>query len=144
MINYMYLIVLSAIIGAPIPFMKKDLLQDFSSFEQIIYTNILLLSVFIPLYYIYEKRSFQQFIDKSNSKSFNKLLLYSFIVGSGLIISGIILQNYDSVIRFKSYQRSLSVILLTIVGCCIYEEKFTMNMFLGILLILFGMYLLDK
>ena len=80
--------------------------------------------------------------DLSGSKK--SVILYSLIVGSGLIISGIILQNYDSVIRFKSYQRSLSVILLTIVGCCIYEEKFTMNMFLGILLILFGMYLLDK
>jgi|TARA_B100002051_G_C16695439_1_gene617865 drug/metabolite transporter (DMT)-like permease len=139
-----YLIILSVIIGSPVVFIKQDILRDFSIFEQLIYTNIILLPVFILLYYLYEKKSLKTFLDKTKSTKFNKLLLYTLLIGIGLIISGVILQNINSVVRFKGIQRSLSIILLTLIGCCIYKEKFTMNMFSGIICILLGINLLEK
>ena len=139
-----YLIILSVIIGSPVVFIKQDILRDFSIFEQLIYTNIILLPVFILLYYLYEKKSLKTFLDKTKSTKFNKLLLYTLLIGIGLIISGVILQNINSVVRFKGIQRSLGIILLTLIGCCIYKEKFTMNMFSGIICILLGINLLEK
>lgn len=139
-----YLIILSVIIGSPVVFIKQDVLQDFSIFEQLIYTNIILLPVFILLYYLYEKKDIKTLLNKRKSGKLNQLLLYTFLIGVGLIISGNILQNINSVVKFKGIQRSLGIILLTLIGCCIYKEDFTINMFLGISCILLGIYLLEK
>ena len=55
-----------------------------------------------------------------------------------------ILKNEGEVIKFKSYQRSLSMILLVFIGQCLFNEKITFNIFLGIISIILGLYLIEK
>ena len=55
-----------------------------------------------------------------------------------------ILKNEGEVIKFKSYQRSLSMILLVFIGQWLFNEKITFNIFLGIISIILGLYLIEK
>ena len=142
--NIYYLIFLTVLLSSITPFMKRNILQEFSILEQIIYTNIIILIIVIPLYNFYEKKSMSYFLGKTRNKEFRNLFIYSLIIILALIVSGYILQTVDSVVRFKGVQRSLSIILLTIVGCCLFKEKFTITMFSGIFSILLGIYLLER
>ena len=143
--NIIYvLIIVTVLISSYTPFIKQEILNDFSILEQIIYTNIILLIITLPLYFFYEKKTCMYLLHKTKSEYFTKLIIYSLIIIVGLITSGYILQNFKSVIRYKGIQRSLSIILLTIIGCCIYKETFTIKMLSGIISILFGIYLLER
>jgi hypothetical protein len=141
--NIYYLIFLTVLISGITPFMKRNILREYSILEQIIYTNIIILIVIIPIYSYYEKKTLSYFVSQTKNKEFTNLLLYSLIIVVALVTSGYILQNVNSIIKFKGIQRSLSIILLTVVGCCIYKETFTLKMFSGIVCILLGIYLLD-
>ena len=142
--NLYYLIFFTVLISSLTPFMKRNILREFSILEQIIYTNIIILIIIIPIYSYYEKKTLSHFLKQTKNKEFTNLLLYSLIIIIALITSGYILQNFGSVIKFKGIQRSLSIILLTIAGCCIYKEAFTLKMLSGIICILLGIYLLDS
>ena len=138
-----YLIFLTVLISSITPFMKRNILREYSILEQIIYTNIIILIIIVPIYSYYEKKTLSYFVSQTKNKEFTNLLLYSLIIVVALVTSGYILQNVNSIIKFKGIQRSLSIILLTVAGCCIYKETFTLKMFSGIVCILLGIYLLD-
>jgi hypothetical protein len=142
--NFYSFVTILAILGAPIPFLKKDILSHVSIIEEMIFTSLFILCMIIPIYYLYEKKSMNHFISNISSYPIQKLIVYGSLILFLLFISGTILQNHDSIIQFKSYQRSINLLFITFIGCCIYHETFTKNTLLGILFVLFGMYLLDK
>ena len=132
------------ILGAPLPFLKTNILEDFSVIEQLIYSNLMLFIISLMIYFLYQKKELKSLLQKSRSNKMNQFSLFIVLVFITLIISGTILQKEGSVIKFKSYQRSLSMVLLVIIGMCLFNEKITFNMFLGIFTIILGLYLIEK
>ena len=66
------------------------------------------------------------------------------LVFLGLLVGGTILKKEGSVIRYKSFQRSLSIVLMLIIGMCLFKEKVTFHMCLGVGVTALGLYLIEK
>ena len=50
-------LLLSILIGAPIPFLKNEILKDFSVIELGIIGNLILVCMFLFIYFVYEKKN---------------------------------------------------------------------------------------
>ena len=72
------------------------------------------------------------------------MMIYVPLIICTLLIGNHILINEGTVIRYKSYQRSLSIILMLIIGVVIFGEKVSYNMCIGILMVSLGLYFIDK
>ena len=57
-------LLLSILIGAPIPFLKNEILKDFSVIELGLIGNFLLISLYIIVYVFYEKKEFTDLLKK--------------------------------------------------------------------------------
>jgi len=137
-------LLLSILIGAPIPFLKNEILKDFSVIELGLIGNFLLISLYIIVYVFYEKKGFTDLLKKKDSKKMPIFILFIILVFIGLLIGGTILKKEGSVIRYKSFQRSLSIVLMLIIGMCLFKEKITFNMCLGVGVTALGLYLIEK
>ena len=142
--NFYMLLIASIVIGSPIIFLKNDVLKDFSITEEVIYVSLSILTIVSIIYFFYEKKSLQDLIDKTKSDKIPKLLIYVSLLSITLLIGNHIIKTEGKVIRYKSFQRSLSLILMIILGYFIFGEKVTMNTCLGIGIILLGLYVLDR
>ena len=135
---------LSIIIGAPIPFLKNEILKDLSVIELGIFGNIILILLYTLAYIFYEKKGLTDLLKKKDSKKFPLFILFIILVFIGLLIGGTILKNEGKVIKYKSFQRSISIILMLIIGMCIFKEQITFNMSLGVGVTALGLYLIEK
>ena len=61
-----------------------------------------------------------------------------------LLIGNYIVKREGKVIRYKSFQRSLSLLLMIIIGHFIFGEKITYKTCLGIGIIVLGLFILDR
>jgi hypothetical protein len=142
--NFYNYLILSILVSAPVPFLKMDLLKDFNVIEQLVYSNFFLFIVFLTIYICYQKKPIKELFKKKKFDTIKSFTLFLIVVTLGLILNGYILKNEGEVIKFKSYQRSLSMILLVFIGQCLFNEKITFNIFLGIISIILGLYLIEK
>ena len=143
--NFYTLLILSIIIGSPIIFLKNDLLKSFSITEEILCVSIGILIIVSMIYFCYEGKTFQNLIDLlDGSKEKYKLILYISLIVITLLIGNHIVKTEGNVIRYKSFQRSLSLILMLVVGHVFFGEKITINTCWGIGIIIFGLYILDR
>ena len=142
--NFYMLLIASIVIGSPIIFLKNDVLKDFSITEEIICVSLSILMIISCIYFFYEKKSLQDLFNKTKSDKIPKLLIYVSLLSITLLIGNHIIKTEGKVIRYKSFQRSLSLILMIILGYFIFGEKVTMNTCLGIGIILLGLYVLDR
>ena len=141
--NFYTLLILSIIIGSPIIFLKNDLLKKLTITEEIMIVSLGIITIVSIVYFFYEKKSLQNLLNKENSEKY-KLCLYISLITITLLIGNYIVKSEGKVIRYKSFQRSLSLILMLILGHYIFGEKVTLNTCLGIGIIIFGLYILDK
>ena len=95
------------------------------------------------IHFIYEKNSLITLLEKSKKQKY-KLCLYIFLITVTLLISNYIVKREGKVIRYKSFQRSLSLILMLILGHTFFGEKVTINTCLGIGVIVLGLFILDR
>jgi len=135
---------LSILIGAPVPFLKNIILKDLSVIEEVLFSTSSLLIIFSIIYFIYEKKNLTDLFNKRTSKKMPIFILFAILVSIGLLIGGTILKKEGSVIRYKSFQRSLSIVLMLIIGMCLFKEKITFNMCLGVGVIALGLYLIER
>ena len=142
--DFYTLLIASIVIGSPIIFLKNDILKEFSISEEIMYVSLSLLIIVSCVYFFYEKKTLQNLLDKTKSDKIPKLLIYVSLLSITLLIGNYIIKTEGKVIRYKSFQRSLSLILMIILGYFIFGEKVTMNTCIGIGIILFGLYVLDQ
>ena len=138
------LLIASIVIGSPIIFLKNDVLKDFSITEEVIYVSLSILTIVSIIYFFYEKKSLQDLIDKTKSDKIPKLIVYVSLLSITLLIGNHIIKTEGKVIRYKSFQRSLSLIMMIILGYFVFGEKVTMNTCIGIGIIIFGLYVLDQ
>ena len=142
--NFYTLLIASIVIGSPIIFLKNDVLKDFSITEEVIYVSLSILTIVSIIYFFYEKKSLQDLIDKTKSDKIPKLIIYVSLLSITLLIGNHIIKTEGKVIRYKSFQRSLSLIMMIILGYFVFGEKVTTNTCIGIGIIIFGLYVLDQ
>ena len=135
---------LTILIGAPVPFLKNEILKDFSVVEQAIFSTSSLLIIFSIIYFVYEKKNFTDLFKKKDSKKMPLFILFSILVSVGLLVGGTILKKEGTVIKYKSFQRSISTVVMLIIGMCLFKEKITFNMCLGVGVIALGLYLIER
>jgi len=141
--NFYILLIAYIIIGSPIIFLKNDLLKRLTITEEIIIVSLGILTIVSIIYFGYEKNSLKNLISIGENNKY-KLCLYISLITITLLIGNYIVKNEGKVIRYKSFQRALSLILMLIIGHYIFGEKITMNTCWGIGIIIFGLYILDR
>ena len=141
--NFYILLIASIIIGSPIIFLKNDLLKSLTITEEIIIVSLGILAIVSFIYFGYEKNSLKNLISVGEENKY-KLCLYIALITITLLIGNYIVKSEGKVIRYKSFQRALSLILMLIIGHYIFGEKITMNTCWGIGIIIFGLYVLDR
>ena len=141
--NFFTLLISSIIIGSPIIFLKNDILKKFSITEEIIIVSLGILTIVSIIYFLYENNSLQNLLEKFKTEKY-KLCLYFSLITISLLIGNYIIKTEGKVIRYKSFQRALSLILMLILGHYIFGEKITINTCLGIGIIILGLYILDR
>ena len=142
--NFYTLLILSIIIGSPIIFLKNDILKKFSITEEIIYADIGILIIASSIYFLYEKKTMKNLLRHFYSDDIYKFILYVSLITISLLIGNYIIKTEGKVIRYKSFQRALSLIFMLILGHYVFGEKITINTCLGIGIIIFGLYVLDR
>ena len=141
--NFYSFLILSIIIGSPIIFLKNDLLKTFSITEEILCVSIGILIIVSIIYFLYEKKSLKNLINIGETQKY-KLCLYILLITVSLLIGNYIVKTEGKVIRYKSFQRSLSLILMLIIGHFYFNEYVTINTCLGIGIIIIGLFILDR
>jgi len=141
--NFYALLILLIIISSPIIFLKNSLLKTFSITEEIILVSNGILLIISIIYFFYEKKNIKNLIDIGKKEKY-KLILYITLITITLLIGNYIVKREGKVIRYKSFQRSLSLILMIIIGHSIFGEKVTYNTCLGIGIIILGLFILDR
>ncbi len=141
--NFYVLLIVSIIVGSPIIFLKNDLLKNLTITEEIIIVSTGILALVLFVYFFYEKKSLQNLFNKCSNEKY-KLCLYISLITITLLIGNFIVKSEGKVIRYKSFQRALSLILMLILGHYIFGEKITINTCWGIGIIIFGLYILDR
>lgn len=141
--NFYTLLIVSIIIGSPIIFLKNDLLKSLTITEEIIIVSLGILAIVSFIYFGYEKNSLKNLISVGEKNKY-KLCLYIALITITLLIGNYIVKTEGKVIRYKSFQRALSLILMLIIGHYVFGEKITINTCWGIGIIIFGLYVLDR
>jgi drug/metabolite transporter (DMT)-like permease len=140
-------LLLSVLIGAPIPFLKNEILKDLSVIEFGLIVNLLLGCMFFFFYFVYEKKNPEELLKTLKTLKTKKIkifLIFMILMFIGLLVRGTILKKEESVIRYKSYQRPLSTAMMLIVGVYLFNEKISLNMCLGVGVTALGLYLIEK
>ena len=141
--NFYALLIASIIIGSPIIFLKNDILKTFSITEEIIIVSLGILAIVSSIYFGYENNSLQNLISVGKKEKY-KLCLYISLITITLLIGNYIVKTEGKVIRYKSFQRALSLILMLIIGHYVFGERVNINTCLGIGIIIVGLYVLDR
>ena len=142
--NFYTLLIASIIIGSPIIFLKNDLLKKLSITEEIILVSLGILAIVSSIYSFYEKKSLKNLTRSLDSNIIYKFILYVFLITITLLIGNYIVKSEGKVIRYKSFQRALSLILMLILGHYVFGERVNINTCLGIGIIILGLFILDR
>ena len=142
--NFYTLLIASIVIGSPIIFLKNDMLKIFSITEEIILVSLGILAIVSSFYFCYEKKSFKNLTRNLDSDIIYKFILYVFLITTTLLIGNYIVKSEGKVIRYKSFQRALSLILMLMIGHYIFGERVTQNTCLGVGIIILGLFILDR
>ena len=142
--NFYILLIASIIIGSPIIFLKNDLLKKLSITEEIILVSLGILAIVSSIYFCYEKKSLKNLTRSLESNIIYKFILYVFLITITLLIGNYIVKSEGKVIRYKSFQRALSLILMLILGHYVFGERVNINTCLGIGIIILGLFILDR
>jgi drug/metabolite transporter (DMT)-like permease len=139
--NFELVLILLVIISSPITFIKKDILNDFSIFEEIIYTSFFIFIITLIVYFTYEKKSLNYLINKYiNSSILHKYLIYILLIVISLYIGNYIISKENKIIKYRAFKSSFSLILALIFSIFIFKEKINFNQLFGILIIILGIY----
>ena len=131
------------------PYFRKHILNSLESYEYL-FLNTFFVAFFVFLYFIYKLIFHDTFFDKIINKINNLTILqviYFMIIAFITITSSIVLINLDK--HFNTplinslLSKSISGILLLIVGIFIYKEKYNLKQIFGIFLTIVGLFLVS-
>lgn len=142
--NFYILVLIITILGSPIAFLKNEILKEISIKEEIIIVSFGILVITSLIYILYDNKSLIDILNIRNSPIMNKLIFYTLLISITLYLGNYIVQTQGKVIRFLSFRRSLSLILMILVGHLLFGEQITPNILLGIAIIILGLLVLDN
>ena len=130
------------------PVFKKNVMQSIDNYSFLL-LNTMFISIFVVLYFIYlnnKNVKFTQVVD--NCKSMNVVQIVSMILISFLTItSTILIMNMDqSSLSTTSVtiMKSISTIILVLLGIFIYKEKYNFTQIYGVILTMVGIYFISS
>lgn len=142
--NFYILLLISIIVSSPIVFLKNDILKKISITEEIILVSFSISVSVLLIYLFYEQKSLLDLQKITKSEVMPKIILYTILIVISLLLGNYIIKSEGKVIRYSTFRRALSLILLIILGHFIFKEKITKNTYIGIGIIILGLYVLDK
>lgn len=142
--NFYVLLLISIIVGSPIVFLRNDILKKISITEEVILVSIGILIIVSILYFLYEKKSLSDLQKITRSELMPKLILYTLLITISILLGNYIIKTEGKVIRYTTFRRSLSLILMLILGYFVFGERVNKNTCFGIGIIIFGLYILDR
>ena len=143
--NFYVLLFVVTLFGALSTYLKKDILEDCSILEEMLFTTIFILLGTIIFYVFYEKKSINYFVDliiKNKNNVTYKLLAFDLLVFFSIIIGGVILKN-EYVIKSMPYRTSMYLIAVALLAYIFENKQLTVHKLFGILVIIMGTFLLE-
>jgi len=131
------------------PYFRKHILNTLESHD-FLFINTLVISIFVFLFFCYKCIFHKTFKVKYMIKNFYKLSYSQYaciIILSLLTVSSSIFlyeldKNYNTPLLNSVFLRVGGIIALLLVGIFVFEEKYTYTQIAGVLLTLFGIYLI--
>jgi hypothetical protein len=140
--NFELILILLVVISSPITFIKKDILNQFSMFEEIICTSFFIFIITLIVYLIYEKKTINYLTNKyMNSFILPKYCVYILLIVVSLYIGNYIISKENKIIKYRSFKSSFTLILSLLLSIFIFKEKLLTNQLIGILIIISGIYI---
>ena len=143
--NFYILLFVVTLFGALSTYLKKDILQDCSILEEMMFSTMFILIGTILFYVFYEKKSISYFVDiitKNKNNVTYKLLAFDLMVFFSIIIGGVILKN-EYVIKSMPYRTSMYLIAVALLAYIFENKQLTIHKLLGITIIIMGTLLLE-
>ena len=143
--NFYILLFVVTLFGALSTYLKKDILQDCSILEEMMFSTMFILIGTILFYVFYEKKSISYFVDiitKNKNNVTYKLLAFDLMVFFSIIIGGVILKN-EYVIKSMPYRTSMYLIAVALLAYIFENKQLTIYKLIGITVIIMGTFLLE-
>ena len=130
------------------PIFRKNVMQTIDNYSFLL-LNTLFIAIFVVLYFIYLNSKNVKFTEVvENCKSMNIVQIISMILISFLTItSTILIMNMDQSSLSTTtitIMKSLSTIILVLLGIFIYKEKYNFTQIYGVILTVIGIYFLSN
>ena len=143
--NFYVLLFVVTLFGALSTYLKKDILEDCSILEEMLFSTMFILLGTILFYLFYEKKSINNFLDlikKNKNNVTYKLIAFDLLVFFSIIIGGVILKN-EYVIKSIPYRTSMYLIAVALLAYIFENKQLTVHKLIGILVIIMGTFLLE-
>ena len=143
--NFYVLLFVVTLFGALSTYLKKDILEDCSILEEMLFSTMFILLGTILFYLFYEKKSINNFLDlikKNKNNVTYKLIAFDLLVFFSIIIGGVILKN-EYVIKSMPYRTSMYLIAVALLAYIFENKQLTVHKIIGILVIIMGTFLLE-
>jgi len=134
---YIFLMVL-AMISPIAAYNRNEILKKISIQHEVIFISIYILI----LYGLIQLYNNKKLIPELKKNTIGYLIINGTLTSIALYLGGLILIN-ENVFKYKTLQKSVYLIILVIVAVCIYQQNLTLKTIIGLLLIMFGSYLID-
>ena len=132
------------------PYFRKHISNTLDPHEYVLLNTItimLIILLYVGYLFITQKTTHIKFISNVKSLSYIEcgciIMLAILTVVSGLLIFELD-KNYNTPLINTIFLKAISTVALICVGIFIFEEKYKIHQFAGILLILIGMYLISQ
>jgi len=129
-----------ATISPFVAYTKSKILKKISVQQDIIIISLSLVIIYVITQLLMNKDVIPTDIDNTTIKY---LILNISLISMSLYIGGVILTR-ENVFKFKSLQKPVYLIILVIIASCVYKEELNYKIFIGIILLVIGSYLIDN
>jgi len=117
---------------------RNEILKKISIQHEVIFISIYILI----LYGLIQLYNNKKLIPELKKNTIGYLIINGTLTSIALYLGGLILIN-ENVFKYKTLQKSVYLIILVIVAVCVYQQNLTLKTIIGLLLIMFGSYLID-
>jgi uncharacterized membrane protein len=138
--NFYLFIIILAIISPINAYNRETILKDITVENEIIIVSSGIIFIYILSQLIMKKDILPKDIE---TKTIGYLIINIVLASSALYLGGTIIKK-SNVLRFKSLQKPIYLVLLVIIACVFYEKKCNFQVLLGIALLVGGCILVDR
>ncbi len=136
---YIFIIILACI--SPInAYNRQIILKNINIENEIIIISTGILIIFILSQFVRKKTILPK---KINNNTIKYLIINTILASFVLYLGGYVIQNYN-VLRYKSLQKPIYLVILVIIACAFYEKKCNLETIFGIILLIIGCIIVDR